>query len=663
MGGFYGSVHIRTEDRSPIQAAVEALAKKTKRQFLIGPALGGWVSVYPDGNGQDEATAHVLAASVPAHLIYVLVHDDDVLVYQYFSGGSRIDQFNSSPDYFGAVSEQDQEQSRGDPALLRPLLTAGHSVDELTALLAPNDDNEVTFESERLARFAELLGLPNAVTAYEYLMAGETDDIVGWDDFIHVPDRSAEKARHAALAKEERAEKAKLRAARILLFEKTGSQRPIETVAWCSAGGGSDFVFTMVSMATGQRRPLFHIGPSWNLDAAALTIELAGPVQEMCGTSTGRYLAIAYAGGTWKSEVWDLQQARKVLEIARESHSSCRITISADERAVVTCSDNNIAIDSIADGRRLASFPANANYSIPCSHPSGMAVVGDGSGKLRIFDIAQVRLLKTLGIGKLLHEAGHNQRMVAKLREELLNFDKGPFREAMEKGLRSAGKRFNEPPLTNEQGRKALEQAGYVFHADGSLDVERTVDNRLTRQRQQLAEMARNAEEAANRPGIESSAFRGSELPYSLACSGDGRWLCVGTDQALRVFRWEEVLSASDVTPMAASSVPIERTIMRSAFGSMTMPSFLTGLTVDDERSCVLFGSGEGIWSLQLSSGDTTLLRSIGGGFRVDKLALSTDRTCLGVTVVALPDAHHSRPGPEAFQVWDYDAHLRGRAS
>jgi len=36
--------------------------------------------------------------------------------------------------------------------------------------------DKFTFESERMARFAELLGLPNAMSSYEYLQEGERDE-------------------------------------------------------------------------------------------------------------------------------------------------------------------------------------------------------------------------------------------------------------------------------------------------------------------------------------------------------------------------------------------------------------------------------------------------------------------------------------------------------
>jgi hypothetical protein len=71
---------------------------------------------------------------------------------------------------------------------------------KLKTLLAA-DGEKFTFENERMAQFVELLGLPNALSSYEYLQQGERDEIQGWKQFIHIPDLSAEKnAKRAAQA-------------------------------------------------------------------------------------------------------------------------------------------------------------------------------------------------------------------------------------------------------------------------------------------------------------------------------------------------------------------------------------------------------------------------------------------------------------------------------
>jgi len=55
MGGFYGSVQVRTTDRAAVKAAAEAIAAKRSIHCLIGPELNGWVGIYPENHGQDDS--------------------------------------------------------------------------------------------------------------------------------------------------------------------------------------------------------------------------------------------------------------------------------------------------------------------------------------------------------------------------------------------------------------------------------------------------------------------------------------------------------------------------------------------------------------------------------------------------------------------------------
>src|SRR5207253_5307288 len=180
MGSFYGSIHVRTDDRPAVLDAAEAIARKGRARFLVSPVLRGWVTLFPNGSGQDESLSRTLARRLRQEIIQVIVHDDDIFCYAYYRDGNLVDQYNSQPDYFGAASRKKKEQSRGRPETLAPLLAKPEYLDELKELLSPERADETTFASATLQRFAALLGLPNVETAYEYLMQGETDGIEGW---------------------------------------------------------------------------------------------------------------------------------------------------------------------------------------------------------------------------------------------------------------------------------------------------------------------------------------------------------------------------------------------------------------------------------------------------------------------------------------------------
>ena len=191
MGGFYGSVQVRGAERKTIITVVEKLAGKSDLRFLIGPELGGWVGVYPVGHGQDTRIGCEIARKLSGELFQLLVHDDDFFIYEYYRDGKPVDRYNSCPDYFQQVSASEARKLRGRPDTFDQLAPA-EGILALKAMLADPEAVSVAFASPLLERFAQILGIRNAVTSYEYLQNGELDGIEGWDQFVHVPDLSSE---------------------------------------------------------------------------------------------------------------------------------------------------------------------------------------------------------------------------------------------------------------------------------------------------------------------------------------------------------------------------------------------------------------------------------------------------------------------------------------
>jgi hypothetical protein len=153
MGAFYGSIHVRTNERGYVQTAVEQIAKQHKLRFLIGPVLNGWVSVYPQNNGQDGSVAKDLAKRLRGYILDVMVHDDDVFAYSYYQEGKLADSFDSRPDYFAPVSKRVKAKLVGKPALLQPLLPQGKSVDDLAEILSIKSIDDTVMASDLLERF------------------------------------------------------------------------------------------------------------------------------------------------------------------------------------------------------------------------------------------------------------------------------------------------------------------------------------------------------------------------------------------------------------------------------------------------------------------------------------------------------------------------------
>jgi hypothetical protein len=249
MGTFYGSVLVRTEKSDEVQKALDEVAKATDCKFLIGPAVNGWISAFPDNSGQNEKTSVEIAKRLPNDIFHLIVHDDDIFAYFFFRKGQLVDQYDSCPDYFKKVSSEEKQRWQGRPELFQDLLTKSGSLNTLKTLLAANKE-KYTFEQERMREFVELLGLPNALSSYEYLDSGERDGIKGWKQFIRIPDLTAEKTAKKAAQNRIKAEKQRLQSEGLFLAEikpvKKGEVWPDITAWGINKLGSAGFIVTAV---------------------------------------------------------------------------------------------------------------------------------------------------------------------------------------------------------------------------------------------------------------------------------------------------------------------------------------------------------------------------------------------------------------------------------
>ena len=183
MGAFFDSIHVRTENSDAVQKTLNRVAKEADCKFLLSPALKGWISVFPSESGQNDEVCAKIAGLVPDDVLHLIVHDDDIFIYCFYRGGLLTDKYNSHPDYPDEDSEQHKQEYRGHPELFQDLLPGPKAMSQLKTLLVAD---KFTFESERMAKFVKLLGLPNALSSYEYLQGGERDEIESWEQFVHI---------------------------------------------------------------------------------------------------------------------------------------------------------------------------------------------------------------------------------------------------------------------------------------------------------------------------------------------------------------------------------------------------------------------------------------------------------------------------------------------
>jgi len=197
MGGFYGSVQLRTADRAAVKIAAGAVAKEKSIRCLVGPVINGWTGVYPEDPGLEGGIGAGMAQRLACDVLQLMVHDDDILAYRLWRDHQLVDSYWSKPGHFGEENRAEGESSRGNAENFRGIVA--DKVEKLAALL--DRKAEYTFESERLAKLTKLLGIFNAVTAYDYLVSDERDGIKAWRKFEKIPPDPVAPSTVAAKAK------------------------------------------------------------------------------------------------------------------------------------------------------------------------------------------------------------------------------------------------------------------------------------------------------------------------------------------------------------------------------------------------------------------------------------------------------------------------------
>jgi hypothetical protein len=146
---------------------VDALRRHRRAAFVLPPIKGSIVVYDQACESQDFDELSALSATISTELacvvFAVLNYDDDMLWYCLHSGGVLVDQYNSFPGYFDALT--DAGPSGGDPEELCRAFGKPEKLQELNELLrhpgyAP--------ASEHHEAIAKALGLPIAASQLSY---------------------------------------------------------------------------------------------------------------------------------------------------------------------------------------------------------------------------------------------------------------------------------------------------------------------------------------------------------------------------------------------------------------------------------------------------------------------------------------------------------------
>jgi hypothetical protein len=589
MGAHFGTIHVRTDDRDEVKRVVETLVSKRTGQFLIAPAIDGWVTVFPENNGQDDGISKALAEKLPNKtVIHALVHDDDIFAYWYFEGGALKDRYNSCPDYF---DDKNMEPRGGNAQAFTDLLKDSGKISKLQSLL---DADKITFEGERFEQFANTLGLPNAVTAYEYLQDGERDGIKQWKQFIHVPDLAAERAAKRAAKAQAKSELIRLVKDGLLILEKigppTGHSLFHSSPVWCIDPATSDVLLgwkgNPVGHATVTRLSRMN---SKTGEESPTNVEVSSHGSAMAVHPDGKLLAVGCAYGDWKLQLWSLADGKLVAEIPqkRAVEAPC---FSSSGDTLFSFSQGTVTIIKMSALDKLESIQLFGGGQAMVPHPGGEYLAVEVEGMLAVVHLPTLSLVRTLWI-----------------------LDKpGPARALIEQYGSQISERFE----------KTLK---------GHLSADQMEDYK-----------ARSARHFLPKQRIRSLTF-----------SPSGKHLICGTSAGVCILNWEQILAEPDKTSISPVAFAEAEPLTRE--DGMPDNQLIYAVPLDAKRERVLFTGLEGkirFWNTREGRIGDLLVPPLRRPLY--RLELTPNRVAL-VGTTFYPKVK-GKPEPQKFQLWSYPA-------
>lgn len=188
MGNFYVNI---TTHKVSAEEMIEYLKSGEMSAFVIkGP--DDYCTLYEEGcDDQNMEYISSLLKEISSHFscpaFGVLNHDDDILAFELWANGEKVDEYDSCPDYFlGGGDRWDPEG--GDAEILSNLLGNGTNVKEIEKALRTSDDADenFSFAIRRHGALAKALGLPSHSIGFGYrcLSEGEIPEGIQPEDIL-----------------------------------------------------------------------------------------------------------------------------------------------------------------------------------------------------------------------------------------------------------------------------------------------------------------------------------------------------------------------------------------------------------------------------------------------------------------------------------------------
>ncbi len=166
MGNFYVNFTLRGPDQQAVAAVLAG------RASIVSPVQDNCVVVFDEeSEEQDQEVIAELASRLSGRLecvlLAVLNHDDDILRYQLFLNGDLMDEYDSTPGYFGGDEEEEEDESpavrtpQGGDAKLLCKTFGVNAVSEVERILRKSSLSEsgYVFAFERHADLTAALGI------------------------------------------------------------------------------------------------------------------------------------------------------------------------------------------------------------------------------------------------------------------------------------------------------------------------------------------------------------------------------------------------------------------------------------------------------------------------------------------------------------------------
>lgn len=631
MGTFYGSILVRTEDSEAVRRVLGQVAKEGDHRFLVGPTLQGWISIFPNNSGQSHDTSAEIAKLIPHDIFHLIVHDDDIFSYYFYRKGTLVDQYNSCPGYFHEVSDEEKRQCTGRPELFQDLLPDAESSSELKNVLHA-EAGKYTFEQERMAKFGELLGVPNALSSYEYLQSGEREGIKSWKQFVHIPDLTPEKETKRAAQARIKAEKKHLQKAGVFLAEveppKELKGNLASSIAWGTDSTNNGLLliwqtyhFTKTFDDEQSRKEFFSFAPPWKAALQALQLKTNWTAHTFCMSRSGNWLAGGFASGDWKMRVWDWRGRALSFEVDHTGAVGW-VEFSEDEQWIYSLGGGELVVSSMAEKCSVTTVKGMEGARRAAVHPSRKFAAIAFQDRLGIVDLEKKELIKQLWI---------NRKM-----ETLDSFAKTPG----EVFVRACLKEFLENPNLREKLGISPEAGCEILRdpkAIGQLSVEaqRKIESMLEKVR------------ARSRISFETK-----EQPFDVRFHPNGERLFVASN-GMRVFDWNALLSANGDAPSPELSVDAPR----DDESNPNSRPLAYCVRFDQERNLLLSSCLAGVVQyLNFANGKSGVLLKPPGDMGIWRLELTADKQALCCHCSTRPRAEDRNKRFTCVQVWNYPA-------